>query len=105
MFLFHSYPIPNNIVSLQSFEVMKALWIDSTNAYFCAFILKVVLEMFMLHFLTASDLRKRRDLSLPVFEAWGFLYSSGVDEFLFHISLASLAFSLSLLLLSSWKFL
>lgn len=82
MFLFHSYQIPNNVVSLQPFEVMRALCIDSTNVYFCAFILKPALEMCMLHFCTASDPGREEILSLCVFEAWELLYSPDVDEFL-----------------------
>lgn len=56
MFLFHLYQIPSYVISLQPSEVMRALRGDSTNVYFCAFILKLALEMSVLQCLIASDL-------------------------------------------------
>lgn len=60
MFLFHLHQIHSNVVSLQSFEVIRALYMDSTNVYFCAFFLKLALKMSMLHFLKQMTLKWKR---------------------------------------------
>lgn len=68
VFLFRLHQIHSNFVSLQQFEVMRTLWMDSTDVYFSAFILKLALEMSMLPFLTAHDPRTKET---GVFVSWG----------------------------------
>lgn len=96
MFLFHLHHIPTNVVSLQSFEVMRPLGIDSTNVHFCAFIFKLALEMFMLHCFGPEETGvfvclRPRDFTLQMWTS-------------FFISSPPLAFCLSSLLLGSWGF-
>lgn len=60
MFLFHLHQIQSNVVSLQPSEVIRALYMDSTNVYFCDFFLKLALKMSVLHFLRQMTLKWKR---------------------------------------------